>query len=56
LVPFAGVAFLWFLGVVRDHLEPLENQFFSTVFFGSGLLFLAMIFAYAAIAGGIISS
>ncbi|TME09500.1 MAG: hypothetical protein E6I80_07750 [Chloroflexi bacterium] len=46
----------WFMGVVRDRLGKLEDQFFSTVFFGSGLLFLAMIFASAAVAGGIISS
>lgn len=56
LVPFAGVAFLWFIGVVRDRVGKHEDQFFSTVFFGSGLLFLAMTFASAAIAGGILSS
>ena len=56
LVPFAGIAFLWFMGVVRAHLGGLEDQFFSTVFFGSGLLFLAMIFTSAAVAGGTISS
>jgi hypothetical protein len=56
LVPFAGIAFLWFIGVVRDRLGTLEDRFFSTVFFGSGLLFLAMMFVSAAIAGGIISS
>jgi hypothetical protein len=56
LVPFAGIAFLWFIGVVRDRLGTFEDQFFSTVFFGSGLLFLAMTFASAAIAGGILSS
>jgi hypothetical protein len=55
-VPFAGIAFLWFMGVVRDRLGTLEDQFFSTVFFGSGLLFLAMMFASAAIAGGILTS
>jgi hypothetical protein len=56
LVPFAGIAFLWFMGVVRSRLGTLEDQFFSTVFFGSGLLFLAMMFASAAIAGGILIS
>ena len=56
LVPLAGIAFLWFMGVVRDRLGTLEDQFFSTVFFGSGLLFLAMMFASAAIAGGILAS
>ena len=56
LVPFAGIAFLWFIGVVRDRLGKSEDQFFSTVFFGSGLLFLAMMFVSAAIAGGILAS
>ena len=56
LIPFAGIAFLWFMGVVRDRLGKMEDQFFSTVFLGSGLLFLSMMFASAAIAGGILSS
>jgi hypothetical protein len=56
LMPFAGIAFLWFVGVVRDRLGAFEDQFFSTVFFGSGLLFLAMTFAASAIAGGILLS
>ena len=34
LVPFAGIAFLWFVGVVRSRLGSMEDQFFSTVFFG----------------------
>src|ERR1700757_2754699 len=54
LVPFAGIAFLWFIGVLRDRLGDLEDQFFATVFLGSGLLFLALLFASAAVAGGII--
>jgi hypothetical protein len=56
LMPFAGIAFLWFVGVVRDRLGAFEDQFFSTIFYGSGLLFLAMIFAASAIAGGIAAS
>ncbi len=56
LVPFAGIAFLWFMGVVRAHQGRLEDQFFATVFLGSGLLFLGMMFIAAAIAGGILSS
>jgi hypothetical protein len=55
LVPFAGIAFLWFIGVVRDRLGAHEDRFFATVFLGSGLLFLAMLFASAAITGGLIS-
>jgi len=54
LVPFEGIAFLWFIGVLRDRLGDLEDRFFATVFLGSGLLFLAMLFASAAMAGGII--
>jgi hypothetical protein len=45
LVPFAGIAFLWFIGVVREQLGPVEDRLFSTVFLGSGLLFLALLFA-----------
>ncbi len=53
LIPFAGIAFLWFMAVARARLGRFEDQFFSTVFIGSGLLFLAMIFAAAASAGAI---
>jgi hypothetical protein len=55
LVPFAGIAFLWFIGVVRDRLGDREDRLFATVFLGSGLLFLAMLFTSAAVAGGLIS-
>src|SRR6266403_5433019 len=53
LIPLAGVAFLWFIGVLRDRLGQQEDRFFATVFLGSGLLFLAMLFAAAAIAGAV---
>ena len=55
LLPFAGIAFLWFLGVLRDRLGHMEDQFFSTLFFGSGLLYLAMTFISAAITGGLLT-
>ena len=55
LLPFAGIAFLWFLGVLRDRLGHMEDQFFSTLFFGSGLLYLAMTFVSAAITGGLLA-
>ena len=54
LVPFAGIAFLWFIGVVRDRLGTYEDRFFATIFLGSGILFLAMFFAAAAVAGAAI--
>ena len=40
--------------MLRDRLGPLEDRFFATVFLGSGLLFLAMVFTGAAVAGGLI--
>ena len=54
LIPFAGVAFLWFIGVMRDRLGLREDRFFATVFLGSGLLFLALLFAAAAALGAVI--
>ncbi len=54
LMPFAGIAFLWFIGVVRDGFGGFEDKFFSSVFIGSGLLFLAMMFAASAV--GVASS
>jgi hypothetical protein len=55
LVPFAGIAFLWFIGVVRDRIGRYEDKFFATVFLGSGLLFVAMLFAGTAVAGGLLA-
>ena len=56
LIPFAGVAFLWFVGVIRDRLGVLEDRFFATVFFGSSLLFLGMLFSAATVIGAIITA
>ena len=56
LVPFAGIAFLWFIGVIRDRVGQREDRFFATVFLGSGLLFVAMLFVAAAVAGGIFAA
>ncbi len=55
LIPFAGIAFLWFIGVLRDRIGAHEDRFFATVFLGSGLLFVGMMFVAAAIAGGLIA-
>ncbi len=55
LVPFAGIAFLWFIGVIRDRIGVHEDRFFATVFLGSGLLFVGMLFVAAAVAGGLIA-
>jgi hypothetical protein len=53
LLPFAGIAFLWFMGVLRDRMGAREDRFLATVFLGSGLLFLAITFASSAVTGGL---
>ena len=55
LIPFAGIAFLWFIGVVRDRIGEREDRLFATVFLGSGLLFVAMLFVGGAVAAGLIA-
>jgi hypothetical protein len=54
LMPFAGVAFLWFIAVVRDQFGEHDDRFFGSVFYGSGLLFVALLFIVAAIAGSLV--
>lgn len=49
LIPFAGIAFLWFIAVVRSSLGGREDRFFDALFTGSGLVFVAMLFAAAAV-------
>jgi hypothetical protein len=48
--PFAGIMFLWFIAVIRDQIGEREDRFFATVFFGSGILFVALLFVAAALA------
>jgi len=55
LAPFAGIAFLWFVAAIRSHLGPREDRFFATVLLGSGLLFVAMLFAASASAGVLVA-
>lgn len=55
LVPFAGIAFLWFVAAIRSHLGEREDRFYATVLFGSGLLFVAMLFAASASAGALVA-
>jgi hypothetical protein len=54
LIPFSGIAFLWFMGVVRDRFGELEDKLFATVFLGSGFLFLVLMFIAAGIGGSVI--
>jgi hypothetical protein len=55
LRPFSGIAFLWFMGVVRNRLGNLEDRFFATVFLGSGLLYVAMMFIGGAVASAVLT-
>lgn len=55
-LPFAGIAFLWFMGVIRERMGAMEDQFFSTLFLGSGLLYLGFTLTAAAIGGGLLAA
>ncbi|MFC8732907.1 hypothetical protein ACFT5B_10645 [Luteimicrobium sp. NPDC057192] len=53
LVPFAGLAFLWFMAASRHRIGQLahhEHTLFATVQLASGIAFVAMFFAAAAAA------
>ncbi|CAM5583079.1 hypothetical protein [Streptomyces aurantiogriseus] len=54
LIPFAGIAFLWFMGALREQSGAGEDRFVSTVFLGSGLVFVATLFASAAAAATVL--
>jgi len=53
LIPFAGIAFFWFTGVIRDHIGDREDRFFATVFLGSGIALVVLLFVYAATIGAV---
>ena len=52
-VPFAGIAFLWFTGVIRDRLREREDRFFATIFLGSGIIQVLLLFMWGAILGSL---
>jgi len=56
LVPFSGIAFLWFIGVLRNRLGEHEDQFFATVFLASGLLFVATLFVASSVMAALTES
>jgi hypothetical protein len=56
LIPLAGIAFLWFVGVLRDRLGEAEDRLFATVFLGSGLIFIGLVFAAASVTGAILAA
>lgn len=50
LVPYAGIAFIWFTAALHYNLGSTDQRLFTTVFIGSGLLFVAVVFVAAAFA------
>lgn len=54
LIPLAGISFLWFMGVIRDHVAAREDRFFATVFLGSGILLVGLLFVAGGIAEGVL--
>jgi hypothetical protein len=56
LAPFSGIAFLWFIAVVRNLIGDREDRFFATVFLASGLLFVAMLFIAAGVGGALLAA
>jgi hypothetical protein len=56
LAPFSGIAFLWFIAAVRNLVGDREDRFFATVFLGSGLLFVAMMFVAAGVGGALLAA
>lgn len=53
---YAGIAFLWFIGVLHDQIGTAEDRFLATVFYGSGIPFPGMTFLAAALMGGLLLS
>src|SRR5215218_3293516 len=56
LAPFSGIAFLWFIAVLRNLIGDREDRFFATVFLASGLLFVAMLFISAGAGGALMAA
>lgn len=54
LIPFAGISFLWFIGVIRTRIGAREDKLFATVFLGSGLLFVGLLFTSSAFLGTVL--
>ena len=56
LIPFVGIAFLWFMAALRNRIGMYEDQVFSTVFLGSGILFVATLFAAVSVSRGVLDT
>jgi hypothetical protein len=56
LVPFAGIAFLWFAAVIRHNVLAARDRFFDAALMGSAILFIAMLFAAGASGGSLFAA
>jgi len=57
LAVVSAIAFLWFVAVIRRRVGDREDQFFGTVFFGSGLLLTGvMLVGSAVLASGAVTA
>ena len=56
LIPFIGISFLWFTGVLRDWLGASEDRFVSTVFIGSAILIVGLFFVWGSVFGALINT
>ena len=52
LASVSAIAFLWFVAVIRRRLGEREDRFFATVFFGSGIAYVAVWLTGAAVLAG----
>ena len=52
LVPYGGIAFLWFMAALNYHLGAADNRLFTTVFLCSGTIYIALAFVGTAIGSG----
>ena len=56
MISFAGIAFLWFTGVMRDRLGDQEDRFFATIFLSSGIILVILFFMWGAILSAIVNT
>ena len=52
LASVSAIAFLWFVAVIRRRLGDREDRFFATVFFGSGIAYVAVWLVGASVLAG----
>lgn len=52
ILPYAGIAFLWFMAALVHNLSGSDHRLFTTVFIASGTVFVALLFVAGALAAG----